>query len=251
MSVSRHTAPQLCGSCHEHRHTDRLGRCSFDPSYIPRTKPGSCRMQVYSTPSPPHNRSHVSLSSGFPRGLGFLGDPTSMPGIRLTTYSWAQQQLVRADLRLHRSGWPLVGHLRVVLSAGSTTGCVPRKGESVAHGTLSFLDQASQPALACRFSRRFRSTFVFLPIVTWLTGLLSRALPRPALHPWRDPCCRVSSDSMRVEPSPVHLWGGSWTFVRTHTPIQLSKAHMLPLPLIPLDHSKFRENGSQPPQNRT
>jgi hypothetical protein len=29
---------------------------------------------------------------------------------------------------------------------------------------------------------------------------------------------------MRVEPSPVHLWDGNWTIVRTHTSIQLSKA---------------------------
>ena len=92
---------------------------------------------------------------------------------------------------------------------------------------------------------------MYLPIATWLTGLLSRALLLPVLHPWRDPHCRVSSDNMRVEPSLVHFYGGNWTGVRTHTSIQLSKAKMLPLPLIPLDHSKFRENGSQRPPNRT
>jgi hypothetical protein len=43
-TLSIHTAPQLCGSCREHRHTDRLGRFSFSPSYIPRTTPGSCHM---------------------------------------------------------------------------------------------------------------------------------------------------------------------------------------------------------------
>ena len=68
-----------------------------------------------------------------------------MPGMRLTTYSWAQQQLMRAGLRLHRSGWTLVRHLRVVLSAGSTTAYIPRKGESVAHGTLSFWTEPINP----------------------------------------------------------------------------------------------------------
>jgi hypothetical protein len=86
------------------------------------------------------------------------------------------------------------------------------------------LDQACQPVLACSFSRRFRNTFVYLPIATWLTRFRSQALPPPVLHPWRDPCGRVSSGRMRVEPSPVHLWGGNWTTVRTHTSIQLSKA---------------------------
>ena len=67
------------------------------------------------------------------------------------------------------------------------------------------------------------STFVCLPIVTWLTGFHSRALCLPAVHPWRDPCRRVSGDGMRVEPSLMHHEGGSWTAVRTHTPSKLSK----------------------------
>ena len=83
---------------------------------------------------------------GITPGLCFLGDPTPMPGIRLTTYSSAQQQLVRAGLRLHRSGWPLVGHLRVVLSAESTAGCIPRKREPVAQGPCPF-----GPSLSARF----------------------------------------------------------------------------------------------------
>src|SRR5262249_21720691 len=99
--------------------------------------------------------------------------------------------------------------------------------------------------------RRFSSTFVCLPIVTWLTGFHSRALCLPAVHPWRDPCRRVSGDGMRVEPSLMHHEGGSWTAVRTHTPSKLSKVHNEPSSPIPLDHSKFRENGSQPPPNRT
>jgi len=40
--------------------------------------------------------------------------------------------------------------LRAVLSAGSTSGCTPRMGEPVAHGTMSVLDHACQPTLACR-----------------------------------------------------------------------------------------------------
>ena len=64
---------------------------------------------------------------------------------------------------------------------------------------------------------------MYLPIVTWLTGFHSRALCLPAVHPWRDPCRRVSGDGMRVEPSLMHHEGGSWTAVRTHTPSKLSK----------------------------
>src|SRR5262249_43895120 len=66
-------------------------------------------------------------------------------------------------------------------------------------------------------------TFVYLPIVTWLTGIPRRARGCPALHPWRDPCRRVSGDGMRVEPSLMHPEGGSWTEVRTHTPSKFSK----------------------------
>ena len=49
----------------------------------------------------------------------------------------------------------------------------------------------------------------------------------------------------------MHPEGGSWTSVRTHTPIKFSKVRTEPLAPIPLDRSKFRENGSQPPPNRT
>ena len=91
---------------------------------------------------------------------------------------------------------------------------------------------------------------MYLPLVTWLAGFRSRALLLPALHPWRVPCRRVSGDGMRVEPSLMHHEGGSWTSVRTHTPIKFSKVLSEPLAPIPLDRSKFRENGSQPPPNR-
>jgi len=78
-----------------------------------------------------------------------------------------------------------------------------------------------------------------------------RARGSPALHPWRVPCRWVSGNGMRVEPSLMHHEGGSWTAVRTHTPIKFSKVRTEPLAPIPLDRSKFRENGSQPPPNRT
>ena len=91
---------------------------------------------------------------------------------------------------------------------------------------------------------------MFLPIVTWLTGMPRRARGSPAVHPWRVPCRWVSGNGMRVEPSLMHPEGGSWTDVRTHTPIKFSKVRTEPLAPIPLDRSKFRENGSQPPPNR-
>ena len=92
---------------------------------------------------------------------------------------------------------------------------------------------------------------MYLPIVTWLTGVHSRALLLPAFHPWRVPCCWVSDNSMRVEPSLMHPEGGGWTEVRTHTPIKFSQVLSEPVAPSPLDRSKFRENGSQPPPNRT
>src|SRR5262249_48148930 len=52
------------------------------------------------------------------------------------------------------------------------------------------------------------------------------------------------------EPSLMHPEGGSWTEVRTHTPSKFSKVLHEPLAPIPLERSKFRENGSQPPPNR-
>src|SRR6516225_899512 len=60
-------------------------------------------------------------------------------------------------------------------------------------------------------------------LVTWLTGIRSRALRLPAWHPWRAPGCWVSDNSLRVEPSLMHPEGGSWTRVRTHPPSKLSK----------------------------
>src|SRR5262249_32425363 len=86
---------------------------------------------------------------------------------------------------------------------------------------------------------------------TWLTGIPRRARGCPAVHPWRVPCRRVSGDGMRVEPSLMHPEGGSWTRVRTHTPSKFSKVLHEPLAPIPLERSKFRDNGSQLSPNRT
>jgi hypothetical protein len=46
----------------------------------------------------------------------------------------------------HRSGWMLIRHLRVVLSAGSHLGCRSRKKEPVAQGPCPF-----GPSLSARF----------------------------------------------------------------------------------------------------
>src|SRR5712691_5811619 len=63
MCVSVHTAPQWCGSYHEHHPTDWLGRCAFDTSYIPR--PG--RVHVVCMPtctSPVHTTAPTSAYPG-------------------------------------------------------------------------------------------------------------------------------------------------------------------------------------------
>ena len=52
----------------------------------------------------------------------------------------------RAGLRLLRSCWALVCHRRAVLSAGSTSGCIPREEEPVAQGPCPF-----GPSLSARF----------------------------------------------------------------------------------------------------
>jgi len=52
----------------------------------------------------------------------------------------------RAGLRLRRSCWALVCHRRAVLSAGSTSECMPREEEPVAQGPCPF-----GPSLSTRF----------------------------------------------------------------------------------------------------
>src|SRR5262245_33577717 len=80
----------------------------------------------------PDNRAHVSISSGFPRGLGFLGNPTSR-GIR-----WTPAPRRRATERLLRS-LPLfdVGR-RDLLSAGLLFGCTVGKGRFPTRFTMPF-----------------------------------------------------------------------------------------------------------------
>ena len=63
MCVSVHTAPQWCGSCHEHHPTDWLGRCPFGTLYIPR----SCRVHVVCMPTrtpPLHTTAPTSAYPG-------------------------------------------------------------------------------------------------------------------------------------------------------------------------------------------
>ena len=91
----------------------------------------------------PDNRAHVSISSGFPRGLGFLGNPTSR-GMR-----WTPAPRRRALERLLRS-LPLfdVGR-RDLFSAGLLVGCTARKGRFPARFTMPILGQADNP---CRLA---------------------------------------------------------------------------------------------------
>jgi len=145
MCVSVHTAPQWCGSCHEHHPTDWLGRCPFGTSYIPR----SSRVHVVCMPtrSPPvHTTAPTSAYPGhYPR-------PSLLGRSRLMTRHTADHLLAttcrptRASLRLLRSCWALVCHRRAVLSAGSTAECIPRKEEPVAQGPCPF-----GPSLSTRF----------------------------------------------------------------------------------------------------
>ena len=48
-------------------------------SSIHRSMACSRLLQRYSSRSPTYHRPHVSISAGFPRGLGFLGNPTTVP----------------------------------------------------------------------------------------------------------------------------------------------------------------------------
>ena len=62
VKLSLHPAPQWCGSYHEDHRTDGSRDCLSALHTYLGTGPGSCHMQVYSPPSLPHHRSHVSLS---------------------------------------------------------------------------------------------------------------------------------------------------------------------------------------------
>ena len=69
VKLSLHPAPQWCGSCHENHRTDGSRDCLSALHTYLRTGPGSCHMQVYSPPSLPHHRSHVSLSWTLPQAF--------------------------------------------------------------------------------------------------------------------------------------------------------------------------------------
>src|SRR5215468_6190123 len=105
--------------------------------------PGSCRLHAYSYPSPPHHRSHVSVSWALPQALASWEIP---PQDRRAADHLLAGTPTRAGLRLLRSCWALVCHRRAVLSAGSTSGCIPREEEPVAQGPCPF-----GPSLSARF----------------------------------------------------------------------------------------------------
>src|SRR4051812_35367518 len=94
--VSPHPAPQLSGDCHSHRkrmtyHEVIASRGSVDP--LPESEQVLFQ-EIPGQPVPaiihwhglnsvgrlylPDNRAHVSVSPGFPRGVGFLGNPTAV-----------------------------------------------------------------------------------------------------------------------------------------------------------------------------
>ena len=80
----------------------------------------------------PDNRAHVSVSPGFPQGVGFLGNPTSR-GIR-----WTPPPRGRAAGRLLRS-LPLFGvGRRDLLSAGLLVGCTVGKSRFPTRFTMPF-----------------------------------------------------------------------------------------------------------------
>jgi len=80
-TVSLHTAPQRYVPCHGH--PCGLVICTLAPpphgSSIHRSMACSRPLQRYSSRSPTYHRPHVSISASFPRGNGFLGNPSHMP----------------------------------------------------------------------------------------------------------------------------------------------------------------------------
>ena len=79
--VSWHTAPQWYA--HGHWHPVGLVICTLAPppsgSSLHRSMACLRLFQRDSSPSPAYHRPHVSISAGFPRGVGFLGNPTTVP----------------------------------------------------------------------------------------------------------------------------------------------------------------------------
>src|SRR3989442_14444456 len=124
MCVSVHTAPQWCGSCHEHHRTDWLRRYTFDTSYIPRHS----RVHVVCMPTRTPPLHTTAPTSAYP---GHYPRPWLLGRSRLRTWHAADYLLAgtppRAGLSLLLSCWALVCHLRAVLSAGSTPGRIQRE----------------------------------------------------------------------------------------------------------------------------
>jgi hypothetical protein len=81
LKVSLHTAPQRYAHCHWH--PCGLVICTLAPpprgSSIHRSMACSRPLQRYSSRSPAYHRPHVGISASFPRGIGFLGNPSHMP----------------------------------------------------------------------------------------------------------------------------------------------------------------------------
>ena len=111
--------------------------------------------------------------------------------------------------------------VRAVLSAGSLAGR-PRMREPVARVTMSGWTTPLSPLWLVGSDDGGCRTCKGLPLATCFTGVCPRTRGAPALPPWRAPCRRLSSGGLRLEPSPVHFWGGNWTGVRTHSHIKLS-----------------------------
>src|SRR5215831_13179654 len=74
-----------------------------------------------------------------------LGRSLLMTGLAADHLLAATSCPTRAGLRLLRSCWALVGHRRAVLSAESTSECIPREGGARGPGTVSFWTQPLNP----------------------------------------------------------------------------------------------------------
>jgi len=159
---------------------------------------------------PPDNRAHVSVSPGFPRGLGFLGNPTSR-GIR-----WTPAPRRRAVERLLRS-LPLfdVGR-RDLLSAGLLAGCTMRKSRFPIRFTMPFLGQADNPRRLVPDDGGCTGSCSF-PYPTELDGIPGRVPSYHRLSPLQG---LMVSRYPGAYASPLHRRGGNCT----RTGVKLSRA---------------------------
>ena len=232
MSVSPHTAPQLSGDCHSHlnrvtcralsRKVTSL-RGSADPlleseQVLLQGEPGQGvpaiiywhGLDSIGRLYHPDNRAHVSVSPGFPRGVGFLGNPTSR-GIR-----WTPAPRRRAVERLLRS-LPLfcVGR-RDLLSAGLLVGCTAGKSAFPARFTMPVLGQANNLRRLVPDDGGCASSCSF-PYPTELDGIPGQAPGYHRLGPLQG---LMVSRYPGAYASPLHRRGGN----RTRTGVKLSRA---------------------------